>query len=101
MLETDLIYLIFRKIHTLEISSREIWIPELSAAGSRMYLLTRRYLFQTRHIHFVKTENKFGFHILDIISWAFDNFIQKNLKNFKARFSLKNIFYFTEFSLII
>jgi hypothetical protein len=43
MFETDWIYLNFRSVHTLEISFREMWIPELSARGWRMYLSTRRH----------------------------------------------------------
>jgi hypothetical protein len=44
MRKTDLIYLIFRRVHTLEISFHEMRVPELSAGGRRMYLSTRRYL---------------------------------------------------------
>jgi hypothetical protein len=43
ILETDLIYLIFRRVHILEISSCEMRTRELSAGGWRMYLSTRRY----------------------------------------------------------
>jgi hypothetical protein len=43
MLENDLIYLTFRKVHTLEINLCEMQTPELSAGGWRMYLSIRRY----------------------------------------------------------
>jgi hypothetical protein len=42
MLEIDLIYLTFRRVHTLEISFREMRTPELSTGDWRMYLSTRR-----------------------------------------------------------
>jgi hypothetical protein len=43
ILETDLIYFIFRRIHILEVRLREIRTPELDAGGSGMYWLTTRY----------------------------------------------------------
>jgi hypothetical protein len=43
MLETDLIYLTFRKVYILEISSREMRTPGLSMGGWCIYLSTRRY----------------------------------------------------------
>jgi hypothetical protein len=43
MLETDLIYSIFQMVHTLEISLREMRIPELSAGGWRIYVSIKRY----------------------------------------------------------
>jgi hypothetical protein len=39
----DLIYLIFQRVHTLEIRSREIRTPEVSAGSWRMYFSTRQY----------------------------------------------------------
>jgi hypothetical protein len=42
ILETDLIYLTLRRIHTPEISFREMRTPELNAGGWCMYLSTRR-----------------------------------------------------------
>jgi hypothetical protein len=42
-----LIYWTFRKVHTLEISLREMRTLELSAGSWRLHLLTRRYLWKS------------------------------------------------------
>jgi hypothetical protein len=43
MLETDLIYLTLRRVHTLEMSLREMRTPEFSTGGWRICLSTRQY----------------------------------------------------------
>jgi hypothetical protein len=51
MLEPDLIYLIFRRVHTLETSFFEIGISELSAGGERIYLWSTRYVISAFNDH--------------------------------------------------
>jgi hypothetical protein len=43
MFETDLIYLILRRIHTLDTKFHEMRTRELRASGRRTYALIRRY----------------------------------------------------------